>query len=139
MHPAKQKDADTDFIFASNQSSSMDTRPVLKSEDLKHDHDSSVNYFPLYDTMRLYAGWLLAWYGVVFALGSYQSLKPLPFHVPYADSLFLSPLVLSFTFASYLFLLCSSIHKSLLHNKASAIVLAIAGLALFFAFRMNVQ
>lgn len=113
--------------------------PAIRTEAPAERKQPSGVYFPMYDTMRLYAGWLLAWYGIVYAVGSYQYLNVLPFHVPYAESLFMSPLVLSFTFASYLFLLCTFIHTHFLKNRVAAILLTLMGLALFFGFRMNVQ
>lgn len=96
-------------------------------------------YFPLLDTLRLYAGWLLAWYCLVYAVGSYQFMRDLPIRIPYADSLFLSPLVLSFTFAAYLFLLFSGWYVSWGRKKAVAAVLLVAGIALFLVYRMNVE
>jgi hypothetical protein len=100
---------------------------------------SSTTYFPLLDTLRLYAGWLLAWYCLVYAVGSYQFIKETPYHVPYAESLFLSPLVLSFTFAAYLFLLFSGAYKMSGRSKAKGVVLSIIGIAIFLLYRMNVQ
>ena len=96
-------------------------------------------YFPLLDTLRLYAGWLLAWYCLVYAVGSYQFMRELPIRIPYADSLFLSPLVLSFTFAAYLFLLLSGWYVSLGKKKSAAIVFLAVGIGLFLLYRMNVN
>lgn len=95
-------------------------------------------YFPLYETLRLYAGWLLAWYCLVYAIGSYQFIKELPIHIPYAESLFLSPLVLSFTFGAYLFLLLSGIYKQTGKKKLTGLGLGILGIAVFLLYRMNV-
>ncbi len=95
-------------------------------------------YFPLLETLRLYAGWLLAWYCLVYAVGSYQFTRELPMHVPYAESLFLSPLVLSFTFGAYLFLLLSGVYKS--HKgKRNAWILLILGVAIFLLYRSAVS
>jgi len=96
-------------------------------------------YFPLLETLRLYAGWLLAWYAIVYAVGSYQFMKDVPFHIPYAESLFLSPLVLSFTFAAYLFLLLTGIYKMTGRSKKIGIVLFITGVAIFLLYKMNTQ
>ncbi|MBM3231223.1 hypothetical protein FJZ28_02740 [Candidatus Peregrinibacteria bacterium] len=96
-------------------------------------------YLPFLETLRLYAGWLLAWYGIVYIVGAYQYLKPLPFRVPYAESLFLSPLVLSFTFASYLFLLCCALYRASGKSKSSAIVVTVIGIGAFVLYRMNLQ
>ncbi len=95
-------------------------------------------YFPLLETLRLYAGWLLAWYCMVYAIGSYQYTRELPFTLPYAESLFLSPLVLSFTFAAYLFLLLTGMYKWSGRKRSAGFVLLLAGIALFLLYRMNV-
>lgn len=95
-------------------------------------------YFPLLDTLRLYAGWLLAWYGFVYALGSYQHFRRLPFTVPYVEGLFLSPLVLSFTLGAFLFLLLTGIWKAISRGILSGCILTILGIAVFVLYRMNV-
>lgn len=101
--------------------------------------DTTAAYFPLYETMRLYAGWLLAWYCLVYAVGSYQFLKPVPIHIPYAESLFLSPLVLSFTFGAYLFLLLSGIYKAAGKKRSVALVLLLVGIGLFTLYRVQLR
>lgn len=98
-----------------------------------------VAYFPLLETLRLYAGWLLAWYSLVYAVGSYQFTKDIPVHVPYAESLFLSPLVLSFTFAAYLFLLFTGIYTLMGRSKKIGIILSIVGIVVFLLYKMNTQ
>ena len=47
-------------------------------------------YHPLSDTLRLYAGWLFAWYVVIYALGWYQRTRALPFRMPVIDQRVLS-------------------------------------------------
>lgn len=100
---------------------------------------SNTAYLPLLETLRLYAGWLLAWYALIYIVGAYQFTKELPFRIPYAESLFLSPLVLSFTFAAFIFLLLSSVYILLKRNKIVAFLLCIIGVATFLLYRMNVQ
>jgi len=95
-------------------------------------------YFPLLDTLRLYAGWLLAWYCLVYALGSYQHARPLPFRMPFVEGLFLSPLVLSFTLAAYLFLLLSGIWKTAGKGIFKGLIVTCIGVAGFVLYRMNV-
>ena len=96
--------------------------------------ETSVVYFPLLETLRLYAGWLLAWYCLVYAVGSYQYTRPLPLRIPYAESLFLSPLVLSFTFGAFLFLFLSGIYKK--HkSKRNAWILLFLGIGIFVFYR----
>jgi len=116
------------------QSLQEEPDPVSNKPDVE-----SVAYFPLLDTLRLYAGWLLAWYGMVYVVGAYQFMKDVPFHIPYAESLFLSPLVLSFTFAAYLFLLISGVFKLTGRSKKVGIVLAVAGIGIFLLYKMNIQ
>ena len=92
-------------------------------------------YYPILDTLRLYAGWLLAWYCLVYALGMYQHTRNLPFRIPYVEGLLLSPLVLSFAFATFLFLLFTGIQRG--KGKLSGIILAIVGVGVFVLYRMN--
>lgn len=96
-------------------------------------------YFPLFDTLRLYAGWLLAWYCLVYAVGSYQFIKEVPVHIPYAESLFLSPLVLSFTLGAYLFLLLSSVYQYAGKKRSVGIGLFALGIIVFVLYRLNLQ
>ena len=95
-------------------------------------------YFPLTDTLRLYAGWLLAWYALVYGLGSFQQTRALPFQIPYLSGLFLSPLVLQFTLGAFLFLLCTGLWKSLKKNLWIGLLLIVLGVAGFVLYRMNV-
>ncbi|MDD5623098.1 MAG: hypothetical protein PHI23_00085 [Candidatus Peribacteraceae bacterium] len=95
-------------------------------------------YFPLLDTLRLYAGWLVAWYFLVYAVGSYQYQRSLPFSIPYVEGLFLSPLVLSFTLAAYLFLVLTGIHRKGHGGFLSGLLLAFVGVAVFLLYRRNV-
>lgn len=85
-------------------------------------------YAPLIDTFRLYAGWLLAWYAIVYLLGAYQFEQKLPFAIPFIEGLFLSPLVLKFAFGTFLFLLLSSLHRALGRGIWKGILLTIVWL-----------
>jgi len=95
-------------------------------------------YYPISDTLRLYAGWLLAWYGLVYALGSYQSTRELSFEIPYLMGIYYSPLVLSFTLGSFLFLLLSGLHRIVGRGILPGLFFSIVGLGLFGVYRMNV-
>jgi len=95
-------------------------------------------YLPILETLRLYAGWLLAWYCLVYAVGSYQFLKETPFRIPYAESLFLSPLVISFTLSAFLFLLFTSLHKAVGGGKLKGLLFLALGIAAFILYRMNI-
>ncbi len=97
------------------------------------------NYFPLLDTLRLYAGWLLAWYCLIYILGLYQQSKPLPFRIPYVQALLLSPIVLTFTLASFLFLLGTTLQKLIHKGKISGSLISIVGVVIFLLYRINVE
>ena len=73
-------------------------------------------------------------------LGGYQYTRSLPFRIPYVEALLppFSPIVLSFTLAAFLFLLCTSLQKALGGGKLSAAILSILGIAAFVLYRLNV-
>lgn len=108
------------------------TQPSKKSSSRKDRHD----YYPLSDTLRLYAGWLLAWYFLIYAVGEYQLTRTLPFHVPLLSDLFFSPLILHFAAAAFLYLFLSSIHRLLGRRIIVGVLLTIIGLLLYGLFRM---
>ncbi|MDD4287256.1 MAG: hypothetical protein PHO20_05320, partial [Candidatus Peribacteraceae bacterium] len=112
--------------------------PSPKSQVLSPKSESPSSYFPLLDTLRLYAGWLLAWYCLVYALGNYQHTRPLPFRMPFVEGLFLSPLVLSFTLVAYLFLLLTGIWKATGRGIVKGLIATGIGVAGFVLYRMNV-
>lgn len=113
--------------------------PAASSKSVSAPKKSSQTaYFPFVDTMRLYAGWLIAWYTLVYAFGSFQHSRSLPYEIPYLEGLFLSPLVLSFTFGAFLFLMATGIWKILGKGWLLGIVLMMLGVAAFVLFRMNV-
>jgi hypothetical protein len=95
------------------------------------------DYVPLSDTFRLYAGWLMAWYSIVYLIGSYQYTKRLPFEIPFLEGLFLSPLVLKFAFGTFLFLLLSSVHRILGRGIGKGIVLTVVWAILMTVFSLN--
>ena len=95
-------------------------------------------YLPIAATLRLYAGWLLAYYSLVYAVGWYAYSRSLPVDIPYVEALMLSPLVLSFTFAAFLFLVFHTLYQLWGKGLIKAALLSIAGIALFVVYRMNV-
>lgn len=95
-------------------------------------------YVPLVDTLRLFAGWLLAWYGVVYALGALRLSGKLGFDIPFLESLFQSPLVLRFAFGTFLFLLLSNAHQWLGKGTGKAVGLGALWLVLMMMFAVNV-
>lgn len=95
----------------------------------------AADYYPLFDTLRLYAGWLLAWYVAIYALGAYQVTRRLPVELSLVEELFFSPLILHFAVAAYLFLTLSSLHRLLRRNRLAAVGLWVLGILLFLVFR----
>lgn len=97
-------------------------------------------YYPISETLRLYAGWLLAWYFLVYAIGAYQISRDLPFRVPYVEAWLppYSPLILTFALASFVFLLSSTIHKTTGEGKLKGTFITIVAAAAFVLYRINV-
>jgi hypothetical protein len=94
-------------------------------------------YVPLVETLRLFAGWLLAWYGLVYILGDLAAQNKMPVYVPYLDALFTSDLVLRFTFGTFLFLLFTSLHRAIGRGVGKGIALTLVGVLIFVAFHLN--
>ncbi len=89
----------------------------------------------LISTLRLYAGWLVAWYGLVMALGYYSHVRILNMDIPFVEGLFLSPLVFSFLLATFLFLFMSTLTRLLKGGLVTGCILGIAGLGIFVAVK----
>ena len=96
-----------------------------------------MRYFPLIDTLRLYAGWLLSWYFLIFAFGSYDFTRDLPVKIPLVSGLFQSPIIISFALGAFLFLLLTEVHKKMGKGMGKGLVLAIVGVGVFVLYRMN--
>lgn len=111
-----------------------DEEPAMASTMAEPEMAVSGDYIPLIDTLRLFAGWLLAWYGVVFGIGSYTVSGKLPFEIPFIEGLFYSTLILRFAFATFLFLLLTSIHHWMGRGTGKGIALGVIGIVLFGAF-----
>lgn len=94
-------------------------------------------YYPLLDTLRLYAGWLLAWYVLVIALGAYQGTKNLPFTIPLVEGLWQSVLIIRATFGVFLFLVLTSLYRFFGNRGWVGGVLGILGVVLFYVFFVN--
>lgn len=90
-------------------------------------------YAPLTETLRVFAGWLLAWYGIIYALGFLEHSGKLP-ELPFVHELFLSPLVLQFTFGTFLFLALSNVHRWIGKGMLAGFVLGAVWLALVAGF-----
>ncbi|MBU0458239.1 hypothetical protein KJ652_01570 [Patescibacteria group bacterium] len=115
---------DSDMFFKPSTQS-----PKQKGNDI---------YFPIVDTLRLYAGWLLVGYLVAYFLGSYQITRNLPFEIPYVSAFLYSNIILKFTLVCFLFLLASSIQKLIKGKVFSAIVLTILCVGIFVFVHINI-
>lgn len=95
-------------------------------------------YAPLTSTVRLYAGWLLAWYGLFIAIGYYATVRDLPWEIPFVRAFFVSPLIFSFILAIFLFLLLSTIHRLLRGRLITGILLMFVGIGAFIGLRLMI-
>ena len=94
-------------------------------------------YHPLISTLRLYAGWLLGWYGLFVALGYYSHVRVLPWEIPFVEAFFVSPLIFSFIVAMFLFLLLGAMHRAMHGRLLSGIALTVVGIVAFAAVRIS--
>lgn len=117
---------------------STDTAPVRSSKATAQTSIADMSYIPLTQTLRLFAGWLMAWYGIIYLAGRYRADGRLPWDIPAIQGLSESPLVLRFAFAVFLFLLLSDIQKWTGKGSLKAIMLGIVGAFVFIVFHLNV-
>ncbi|OGJ73051.1 hypothetical protein A3G69_04260 [Candidatus Peribacteria bacterium RIFCSPLOWO2_12_FULL_53_10] len=126
------------FSFVTPQPS-QPAQPFAKKEEAMPSPPPSQKISPpIAATLRLYAGWLLAYYALVYAVGWYAHSRPLPFEIPYVEALLLSPLVLSFTFAAFLFLIGHSLYRAWGSGLWKGILVSVIGVGVFVMYRMNV-
>lgn len=90
-------------------------------------------YAPLHETLRVFAGWLLGWYGVIYALGFLESAGKIP-ELPFVRELFESRLVLEFTFGTFLLLAASNLHRWMRGGLLAGTVLTLAYAGLLAGF-----
>ena len=95
-------------------------------------------YMPVIETLRLYSGWLLAWYALFVAIGYYATQRELQFDIPFVRGFYLSPLIFSFTVAIFFFLLLSTVHKFFKLRLLGGILCTLLGLAIFVAVRLSI-
>ena len=107
--------------------------PVSVAEKPK----TEVKYFPLMDTLRLYAGWLLSWYFLIFAFGSYDYTRELPFDIPLVSGLFQSPVIITFALGAFLFLMLTSLHRALHRGIGGRLALTAVWFVVMGMYRMN--
>ncbi len=116
---------------------SPDTMPV-RAAKVATPAIGDVSYIPLTQTLRLFAGWLMAWYGIIYLAGRYRADGRLPWDIPAIQGLSESTLVLRFAFAVFLFLLFSDIQKWTGKGALKAVMLGVVGAFLFVVFHLNV-
>lgn len=98
---------------------------------------AATGYHSLTTTLRLYAGWLLAWYGLFVAVGYYATVRALPWDIPFVQAFYVSPLIFSFTVAIFLFLLLSEIHRHFKGRLILGTLLTLLGTGLFVFIRSS--
>lgn len=132
----QEEDAPVTVQFANMPWTVSDEKPAKTPKSAPATSDA-IEYIPLVDTLRLFAGWLLAWYAVVFLLGAYQLTGKLSSELPFLQSLFESWLVLRFACITFLFLLLTSIHRAWGRGIGKGLALAVIGVVLFVVFHVN--
>lgn len=98
---------------------------------------TTVSYARLSDTLRLYAGWLIAWYVLIFAFGSYQFTRTLPIQSDLLEHFFISPVLVTFAFGAFLFLLFTDIHRIEGRSHWYGLFLTLLGIGLVWLFAVN--
>lgn len=68
-------------------------------------------YIPLSDTLRVYCGWVLAWYIALMSVSSLLRLRSIPTPWSFIDDLSGSVPLLVVSVGAFLFLLLSSLHR----------------------------
>jgi len=134
----KELESDEKITFAGGMPWTSTDEPASRvNTPVTQNNAAPGTYLPLVDTLRLFAGWLLAWYALVYLLGSYNLSGKLPFEVPFLQGLFESPLVLRFSFGTFLFLALSSLHTWMGKGTGKGIALGVLWLVLVMLFHLN--
>ncbi|MFA5799452.1 MAG: hypothetical protein WC840_00660 [Candidatus Peribacteraceae bacterium] len=110
----------------------------VPSTNTEHGTRNAERYFPLLSTIRLYAGWLLAWYALFVALGYYSHVRTLPWNVPFVEAFYLSPLIFTFVVAIFLFLMLTSLKRALGGGIFTGFIFTILGIGALVFVRMSV-
>jgi len=118
-------------------------KATIKSAKRDRSKAEPAAYFPLHQTLRLYAGWLLAWYGLVYAVGGYYITRVPSFEIPYLRGIFESSLVLTLTLVAFLFLLETTMYDHLIKTnddlpRWTSPALFVGGILIFILYRANV-
>lgn len=94
-------------------------------------------YVRLTDTMRIYAGWLLAWYCIVVTLQSYARLRSITFLPDFLEEMFASQPLFLVSFACFLFLLGTSVHQFFKRSLVGGVIIAVLCVAVFVVYVQN--
>lgn len=126
---------------AGTQSSSVDAlsepASAVPSARVEQEMDGDEAYYPLSVTLRLYAGWLLLWYGVVFALGAYQNTRKLPVTLNFINQLATSHFFITFAFGVFLYLLLAGLRGRMRGGMLVSTLFVIVGVMAVFVFHIN--
>jgi len=125
-----------EFTLSEEDPLPVETLPWSGKAKSKPAAEEEASYLPLIETLRLFAGWLLAWYGLVYLLGGLQMKRNLSADIPFIAALFSSSLVLRFSFATFLFLLLTTVHAWIGKGIAKGIVLTLVGILLMTGFHL---
>lgn len=124
-----------EFTLSEDDPLPVESMPwAKKSKPIAEPSEEETTYLPLIETLRLFAGWLLAWYGLVYLLGGLQIKHSISEDIPFISALFSSGLVLRFSFATFVFLLLTSLHAWMGKGIAKGIVLTLVGIAMIAGF-----
>lgn len=139
-HPSQSGPVDWESVDERSLHTVLDSTNRLPPQSPHLQSEREREYFPIGDTLRLYAGWLLAWYFLVYALGGYQLSRSVPFRIPYVEAWLppYSPLILTFACGSFLYLLMTQIHAMIGGGRLKGFLLSITGIVCFVLYRINV-
>lgn len=133
--PALLTDAPPPFTIVDEPLQMRATTPAAKDEQSVEKKPRS--YISIFETLRLYAGWLLAWYGLFVAFGYYSYVRVSPVDLPAAQGFLFSPLIFSFILIIFLYLLMTTIQRALRGQMLLGSALAVIGIALFFVLQIG--
>ena len=137
---SSRKEPDFSFALEDPQDlqTTVDTTSTLPADSKHLERESDSEYYPFSDTIRLYAGWLLAWYGLVYILGWFQSTRSMEPAIPFVYGLLYSPLVLTCTLVAFLYLLFHSLQRTINRGYLSGTFLLLIAIVVFGLYRIHV-
>ena len=97
------------------------------------------SYFPLADTLAVYAGWLLAWYIGIVALTELATLRSLDIFPGFFSEIVSSSSLFLAALACFMFLLCRAIYKLCKSNTLAGFLVTVIGAAVFVLYYLNIR